>query len=52
MDEKGLSNEIYKLINSGKSFDEAFIELTTDDTDLGWNTRNELPEEIIDTVLI
>ena len=26
--------------------------LTEDDIDLGWNTRNELPDEIVDAFLI
>jgi len=53
VDDKVLSDEIYKLVNSGKSFDDVALkkaELTKDDTDLGWNTRNELPEEIVDNV--
>ncbi len=53
VDDKILSDEIYNLINSGKSFDQVALEkaeLTKDDTDLGWNTKNELPEEIVETV--
>ena len=50
---KRLQEKIYKKIIKDGNFDKVAKEdagLTKDDTDLGWNTRNELPEEIIDSV--
>ena len=53
VDEKTLARKIYEEIIKGKEFDKVAKEeadLSKDDTDLGWNTKNELPEEIIDSV--
>ncbi len=53
VDEESLARKIYKKIIKDGNFDKVAKEdagLSKDDTDLGWNTRNELPEEIIDSV--
>ncbi len=50
--EKEKADNIYSKINF-KNFSniaEKNADLSKDDIDLGWNTRNELPEEIVDIV--
>ena len=54
VDEEKIAREIYKKLNKKiNNFDkiaEDLANLSNEDTDLGWNTKNELPEEIVDAV--
>ncbi len=53
VDEKKKAEKIYKLLKSGEKFENVAkkeVDLTEEDIDLGWNTRNELPEEIVNSV--
>ncbi|MBC34022.1 MAG: hypothetical protein CMN01_05305 [Rickettsiales bacterium] len=54
VDEEKIARDIYKKLNKKvNNFDkiaENSANLSREDTDLGWNTKNELPEEIVDAV--
>ena len=54
VDEENTAEIVYKKLKANKkNFDKVakdLANLSEDDTNLGWNTKNELPEEIVDAV--
>ncbi len=52
VDDKDKAEKIFKRLNKGNfiKIAQELADLTEDDIDLGWNTRSEMPEEIVDNV--
>ena len=54
VDDKNKADQIYKNLNDKKNNFEKIAKeqanLTEEDIDLGWNTKSEMPEEIVDDV--